>query len=149
VTRTQRIFLALAIPFFAWLLHVKTCDWHYRASVSFYSNTPGAGPAQQTRWWIWGRLDKDPATGGMVTTGVTTNQWVHLDTALVWGLFIPLGLVAADIWWLLGWRRSHRLATGCCAACGYDLKGSPGAAQCPECGAAAATRAWCEQFGSK
>jgi len=134
MTRLQRIFLALAILFFAWFLHVNTCDWHYRQPLSFGSYGP-SGASEWVRFAIWIRTDKDTATGGIVTTGLTTGEYVNLGTALTWGIFIPLGLVIADIWWLLGWRRHSRLARGCCAACGYDLKGSPDAPKCPECGA--------------
>ncbi len=134
MTRFQRIFLALAIPLFAWFLHVNTCDWHYKEAVSFV-NSWAPGGTEWVRFAIWIRTDKDPATGGVVTTGLTTGEYITLGTALTWGIFIPLGLIIADIWWLLGWRTRSRLARGCCAACGYDLKGAPDTPKCPECGA--------------
>ncbi len=45
-------------------------------------------------------------------------------------------LVALAIWPTLvavKWIRSHP-APGCCAACGYDLRGSKQSTTCPECG---------------
>lgn len=141
MTRLQRIFLALAILFFAWFLHVNTCDWHWKAPVAF-SNYGLDGSREWVRYAIWIHTGKDTVTSGMVTTGLTTGEYVHLGTALPWGIFIPLGLVIADALWMLGWRRQSRIAAGRCAACGYDLKGlPPNEAKCPECGTPIKARA--------
>ena len=70
----------------------------------------------------------DPGTSS-VTTGVLAPCWF---LALVTGVLPAV--------WLTRWRRSaiaaRRRDAGQCAACGYDLRASPG--RCPECGAAEA-----------
>ena len=47
----------------------------------------------------------------------------------LWPWVILFGGGAAAIWW----RTRRTFPAGHCAACGYDLRGTPGAA-CPECG---------------
>lgn len=79
MTRLQRNFLAIAILFFAWFFHVNTCDWHFKAAISFgYSGPVGAN--QWSRYPIWTRFDTDPTTGNTVTTGLTTEMGLDLGT---------------------------------------------------------------------
>jgi hypothetical protein len=73
-----------------------------------------------------------------------------LVVPIAWGVaIVPRWLIIAWgvptlIWW--AWdttrerRRAHRLATGRCLACGYDLRGTPERKTCPECGAEQETR---------
>lgn len=67
-----------------------------------------------------------------------------LGNALVWwvGLSILLPLIVQAmrlIAWLVGTqgriRRWRRRRSGCCAECGFDVRGSVWSAHCPECGA--------------
>jgi hypothetical protein len=109
MTRVQRYFLAIAILLLAWFFHVNTCDWHYKAAITYYSSVGLGGATLQSRFPIWIRFEQNPATGGGVSTGLTTEPWVGLGTALVWGVFVPLTMVTADIWWMLGWRRYRSL----------------------------------------
>jgi hypothetical protein len=51
----------------------------------------------------------------------------------LWPLLLPpLTWWAAVLW--LRRRKRRRARLGLCARCGYDLRGSSGAASCPECG---------------
>jgi hypothetical protein len=55
---------------------------------------------------------------------VQVPYWLPVLPALVLPTSAAVGAV----------RRRRRRVRGCCTACGYDLRGSPG--RCPECGAA-------------
>jgi hypothetical protein len=52
-----------------------------------------------------------------------------------WAIVLVTGIVPA-LWWASVYRRRKWRATGRCAGCGYDLRGSP--ERCPECGASVA-----------
>jgi hypothetical protein len=72
---------------------------------------PGAG----VRWWI----------GEWKVGPVVRGAWVPL-----WMPLLPVGAATGLAW--LGGRRAR---PGCCAGCGYDLRGLTGGV-CPECGEA-------------
>ncbi|MCX5660512.1 MAG: hypothetical protein NTW19_12425, partial [Planctomycetota bacterium] len=46
-----------------------------------------------------------------------------------------VSLLPISLPWFLVWRKRRLIRPGCCAACGYDLRGSPADGDCPECGA--------------
>jgi len=127
MTRAQRIFLAIAIVFLAWMLHFSLCEWHWRENVNFI----GLG-GQRVLYSLWSWYRQDPATGAYSLTGLTTREFVDRTAAVVLGVIVPLAMIIGDVWWMLGWRRQSRLAMGRCVSCGYDLKGSS-SPQCPEC----------------
>lgn len=58
-----------------------------------------------------------------------------------WFIMLALASCAIGAWTRFGkrTRAQNRVGRGCCAVCGYDLRGTP--TQCPECGAAAGTQA--------
>jgi hypothetical protein len=125
------------VPVLAIALHLSLCDWHYKARLSFFSSTGDSHILMRST--IWARTERDPTSIAIVTTGLTTGLWIDRGTAVVWGVFVPLTMIAGDICWLLGWRRRSRLAAGCCAACGYDLRAAT-SDKCPECGTSTASR---------
>ncbi len=61
-----------------------------------------------------------------------TPDWV---VPLVWGLTAIAFLIPGVIVWY-SLRRTWRSSPGYCTACGYDLRGSKGSTNCPECGEA-------------
>jgi hypothetical protein len=65
--------------------------------------------------------------GFMVDTRQVTLPWLLLT------ICSALTPTAAVIRWRRERRRRHRLASGLCPACGFDLRASSG--RCPECGA--------------
>jgi hypothetical protein len=90
-------------------------------------------------WWlssppqvVWDHLGVDycliPASYG------TGSGW-----SVSAPLFYPqiLTAILSALWVLAWWRRRRRRAhlRGCCAKCGYDLRGNPSGKTCPECGA--------------
>jgi hypothetical protein len=73
---------------------------------------------------------------GVVVDGVTVNRqyfgflslhdaWIVFGTPAVWLVFWSSRR-------LIGRRRRRWGTTGCCTACGYDLRATPN--RCPECG---------------
>jgi hypothetical protein len=66
-------------------------------------------------------------------------------TVRVLKVLVPLPLMAASLALYLVHCRQQRVArdrheAGLCVTCGYDLRGNPTAAACPECGAPAGPR---------
>ncbi len=59
---------------------------------------------------------------------------IRLFAVPLWSIVAPAGLVMVGLS-LVSARARRRVAVGRCAACGYDLRGSPG--RCPECGTTA------------
>ena len=73
-------------------------------------------------------------TGRMAPNG---KPWARQGTVAVPHWFVIAGSAILPVVWLIGRRRARRRARGgLCAACGYDLRASPG--RCPECGTPAA-----------
>jgi hypothetical protein len=73
---------------------------------------------------------------GWVRWGVGLNTTAfgvvpELFVVPVWMVVVVCGAVWGFLWWLL----PGRIAPGCCASCGYDLRGIAAEAVCPECGA--------------
>jgi hypothetical protein len=89
----------------------------------------------------------DNAQPGWIVSGsarlpIAVGGRTHLDVPYrpLWPGFAINTMFYAAILWLLfaapfAVRRRRRIKRGLCVACGYDLKGLPTAAQCPECGA--------------
>jgi hypothetical protein len=73
----------------------------------------------------------DNVDGSVVTdTLVGHRVWLPYWLLAVAAAALPLGRLVARV------RRSRRVRLNLCAACGYDLRATPG--RCPECGAAPA-----------
>ncbi len=92
--------------------------WSTTQAYSFYD------PAGTSWGGFSVRSGDEPMYAGIVH--VTRVRVTHLGLCVMLLVF-PVGCVMARLI-----RRASRLRRGCCAACGYDLRGS--AAACPECG---------------
>jgi hypothetical protein len=82
---------------------------------------------------IYSRLDSGlvhvPAP--LLAARVTVPYWLIVGTTTL----LPalwLALSARGVW--TARRLNRRRRSGLCTACGYDLRGTPGAPRCPECG---------------
>jgi hypothetical protein len=57
----------------------------------------------------------------------------------IWAGLVMNTLVYGSVWmgvmWIVEWSRRRRRPNGACRNCGYDIKGLPEGAVCPECGA--------------
>jgi hypothetical protein len=110
------------------------------------------------RWlgiWLWLRLiDLGESLGGTITRfsgqiamstdgpfmgSSSTDTFANLFTRYgpVFILSAPAYAAAFALYRLL-WRTDLRTAAHLCAHCGYDLRGTPSSAPCPECGQARA-----------
>lgn len=82
-----------------------------------------------------GRLSDWLVPWGWVRWGEVLNTTAmgvapELFVVPVWMVAVACGGVWGSLWWLL----PGRIAPGCCASCGYDLRGIAVEAVCPECG---------------
>jgi hypothetical protein len=85
----------------------------------------------------WGSIDDSTTPFGQTRTiGPMRVEWGGVllagvaQGAALWGVLWSLAAARR-------WLRQRRFASvGCCAACGYDLRGLGAGAACPECGGA-------------
>ena len=142
--RSQRIIIIIGLALIAWLLHVNMCDWAFRRLVTTYS-TGGGGRYTLICGWATEPVASTrtpaapmPPNISMVdvhVTGLLAQQGISRREAMLVGIVLPVAMLTAALCLWLGVRHAGRIARGLCANCGYDLKGSPDAAKCPECGA--------------
>jgi hypothetical protein len=97
----------------------------------------GAGPWMSpplTSGWWWpietGTDRRDEPDRSYAERRVSVRYWFLAVVLGAWPLATLTGPIRRRV---RGWRRRRR---GCCARCGYDLRGTR--ERCPECGAAAA-----------
>ena len=121
--KSQRRLVFISLLVAAWMLNVLLCDWHYR----YWPTRSGFHRIACYR-------HKEDASGRRTNTGLAARYGIDGGIAAVLGVVLPLGLLAADAYLLLGWRHAARLRKGCCPQCGYDLQGLPPDRKCPECG---------------
>src|SRR5262245_29360144 len=91
--------------------------------------TPEMSAVQQHHL-IWARQHREPS-GGIVYTGLVTDQHVSPAAAVSLGIVMPLLMVAGAAYLILGWRQAVRTARGLCPTCGYPIGKSD---VCTECG---------------
>ncbi|MEZ0266715.1 MAG: hypothetical protein ACAI43_18460 [Phycisphaerae bacterium] len=101
-----------------------------------HSSAPASGPPPADDEWThrWGPVGWRPGSSGSDGWPHWAGHAVHV-TVRCWfpAVLFALMPAARSIAWA---RRRRRLAllalAGCCPACGYDLRATPG--RCPECG---------------
>ena len=93
--------------------------------------------ARQWLGFVWACREMDAAPGGRSARPAggapRVAQTLWLVGAPDWALLLAAGTWPA--WWLARYRHRQAAArrrTGCCPACGYDLRASK--ERCPECG---------------
>ncbi len=142
-TLTILSFLGLILSLALWIASY----WHHEYR-SYYTVELDYGRIMFGRWYvmIYG------SARGWLCCGFTDlrTQWLPwwdfrelmgVSFCRYWAISIPLWMPTASFggltWylWLPYRRRRLREQRGLCAACGYNLRGSPGP-RCPECGTA-------------
>lgn len=68
--------------------------------------------------------------GTMYRSLPTRPMWLGLAVDIV--VFAALWM--SVLWWTTTWRSRRRIRRGLCAVCAYDLRATPPASPCPECG---------------
>src|SRR4051812_49368800 len=111
---------------------------HLAGSVGWYDRPePHPRPSWDFEFYHWaGRADTSPHFGFSTYRQIwrgnayTTKHWAVPHWSLV-SAFAVLPAIAVRRQFR-AFRRRRRSRLGCCPACGYDLRSSPG--RCPECG---------------
>lgn len=96
------------------------------ANPTSVTNAAGEDVGRLADWmvpWGWVRW-------GEVLNATAMGFAPELFVVPLWMLVVVCGGVWGFLWWLL----PGRIAPGCCASCGYDLRGIALEAVCPECG---------------
>jgi hypothetical protein len=110
----------------------RAFDWNWnetrylladRESVSGVNLWPNDGLGDEQIYLDLKEFPFGRGQGAMTTANLTVPHW------LVVALTAAPCLIRAR----RGWVRRRRAKAGLCAACGYDLRATPG--RCPECGA--------------
>lgn len=113
------------------------------ASESTISAMPGGTVEQR------GGKPPNPRIAGAITVSGQTLRLSFRPPYVYERYTVSMWLLAALVllpaWWFLlmtviRWRRTRtRRRRGLCTECGYDLRGNPSSAACPECGTTATT----------
>lgn len=129
MTTSQRLLAVAGFIGLAVLLNTTLCEWRFE---------------RLSRAWRWDTKiigfmsDRGRAPDGrrrFANVGVFAQRSEHWDVAIVCGVAVPLFLLGASAYLLIGWRRQARRERGLCQTCGYDLHaGQNIRAKCPECG---------------
>jgi hypothetical protein len=96
--------------------------------------TTGVWPNPPTRWNV---LLQQPHLAWWF--GRKSGPWGWSVGVPLWVPTVPL-LLATGAAWRLDALARRRARAGCCAKCGYDLRGLRDGAVCPECGGPAPPR---------
>ena len=134
MTKAQKAVVFILVLMIAWLLHVTTCEWEFKGQHPSTVNVL-FGYQHQRRsdgGWEFTGLRAQPISGG----SLQSDSRIYRLLVILVGVAMPIGLVGADLYLLLGWRRAARTKRGLCPECGYDLigDGDRPADRCTECG---------------
>jgi hypothetical protein len=125
-------------PFAVVAYEVYAYGWPLPALYRYVWATPAPGPTRY-QWHEIGMI-KVPGTRMPGQRGRAVNAPMMLPYLPVgWGLAVDTA-TWGTAWWgaavgIVAFRRWARRRRGRCAACAYDLRGTPSGVLCPECGA--------------
>lgn len=138
---------ALTEPALVWMMPravLQSPTWYPLRSpiawIGVLRTAVGAGTGP-----VLGIVTRSWRVAGLISTAALICYWVHHDVSpaswLPWPVwtewapkFVYIGMVGGTLaWWVWDQRRRIR-PEWACQACGYDLRGTPGGAVCPECG---------------
>lgn len=125
--RAQRLLLIIVLPIIALFLYFSYSDWTWNQSFTWQQAAP-----RVLIGWV-NQTPQGRTISGMTTSGITTRDF---DNGVWFAVVVPLCLVTAAVYLLLGGLHRARIERGLCANCGYDLHGNKTTTtRCPECGA--------------
>ena len=134
MTKTQKAVVFVPVLIVAWLLHVTLCEWEFRAQHASTMNLLFGyqQEAQPGRLFLFTGLAAQPISG----RSNQADARIYRLLVILVGVAMPIALVGADVYLLLGWRQAARTKRGLCPQCGYDLigDGNRPANRCSECG---------------
>ena len=119
MTRPRRLILATSLLLSSVLLHHFFCRWVF-----------GATHSSSVRVLAYRATDQTPGGETISMYGIV-SRGVPGPVAGVFGVVVPLNMLLALAYLVVGWREESRAAAGRCIGCGHPLAG---ARRCPECG---------------
>jgi hypothetical protein len=108
--------------------------WDLRGIITQGDPTLTVCEVRPARSWRWGRQNEDPGTdeAAFWRAGLLWYEYAGLR-GIGFSLLYPVLLTtlpAAFLWY----KDRRRFGTHACGGCGYDRRGLPAQAKCPECG---------------